>query len=157
MEFLAKSRNKRSKKINFEYGVRPIYYLSRCMGLWPFSIVYGLNGSIQKTQVRSIDAIWFLMSITLYLTATFTTFERIRQIPYSNMMIMIFNYIIQTMWLACSSLIIAMDLCNRNRIFKILEMFTTFDNEVCVFLICEFGIHNTFFRSTFMIQNRCPD
>lgn len=137
MKFFAKFRVKRSKKFNFEYGVRPIYYFLRLMGLWPFSIVHGLNGSIQETKVRFIDVVWFLISIALYLAAAFSTFERIKQIPYPNLMITIFNYIAQTLGLACGALHIAMDLCSRKRIGSFLDMFRTFDNEVCVLFICE--------------------
>lgn len=131
MECLAEVRKNRSKKLNLEYGIRPIYYLSCAMGLWPFSIVYDVNGSIQKTQIRFIDAFWFLISISMYFTVTFTTFERIQHLSNSNLMVIIFNYLIQIMGLACGTLIIAMDMYNRNNIANILEMFTIFDNEVC--------------------------
>lgn len=130
MEFFAKSRNNRTKNLNFEYGIRPIYYLSRTMGLWPFSIVHDSNGAIQRAQIRRIDALWFVISIAIYFTATLISFECVNRAHIGSLMILIFNYISQIVGLAFGTLIIAMDMCNRNRIANILEMFTAFDNEV---------------------------
>lgn len=117
--------------MNFECGIRPIYYISRVIGLWPFSIVHNSNGLIQRTEIRFFDALWFLVSIAIYFIATLTIFEGIKQSHSSNLMIMIFNYILQITGLAFGTLIIAVDMYNRNKIANILEMFTSFDNKVC--------------------------
>lgn len=109
------------------------------MGLWPFSIVYDANGLVQKTQIRLLDFVWFLISTALYVTLTYTIFERIKHIPYTNLMIMIFNYILQILGLACGALIIALDMYHCSKIANILEMLSTFDTDVNVyFYVCQF-------------------
>lgn len=134
MDFLLISRTNQSKKLNFEYGIRPIYYFSRIIGLWSFSISHDSNGAINKTRISLIDGAWFLISLILFLTATISKFEHIKYISNFNLMIIILSHIFYIMGLACGPLIITMNMYNRNKMANILEMFTIFDNKVWIWI-----------------------
>lgn len=124
------SRANQSQKLNFEYAIRPIYYSSRIIGLWPFSMSHDLNGVIQTTRISLFDGVWFLISLVQFFTATIFTYESIKYMPNLNLMIIIFNHIFHIMGLATGPVIIILDLFNRNKVANILASFTIFDNEV---------------------------
>lgn len=69
MNSLKNTSEARSKK--YQNSFQPIYYITRVVGRWPFTIVYNSNGSIKEACVGLFDRIWFLISICVYLTAFF--------------------------------------------------------------------------------------
>lgn len=131
---------------SFEYGFQPIYYFSRVIGLWPFTIVRDSNGSIEKTRVRFVDAFWFFISIFAYLTAAFYAYKDIKSLQVSNTETTNFSifFIFQIMCLLFGACGVVLDMCNRTKLVNILEKFTAFDNEV------GFSIYSiSFSRSSF--------
>lgn len=130
MDYLLYSRTNQSQKVNFEYGIRPIYYYSRIVGLWPFSITHNLNGVIQTTRISLADGVWFFISLIMFSTATISKFEHIKYMSNLNLMIIIFNHIFHIIGLATGPLIITLDMYNRNKMADILASFTIFDNNV---------------------------
>lgn len=116
----------------FQHGFLPIYYFSRCVGLWPFTIIHKANGSI-KARVRLFDSLWFLISICLYLTALYYTYKDIRNTlqkgPYLTSII---SQISQIPTFLFGAVGIAMDMLNRNRLITILKNFNEFDTEVSI-------------------------
>lgn len=52
-----------SGKNNFAYTIRPICYISRIVGLFPFTIIHDLNGDVQEARVTLLDFLWFKISI----------------------------------------------------------------------------------------------
>lgn len=65
-----------TRNVQSKHGFKPIYYFSRALGLWPFTI--DSNGSIKKAHVRLVDILWFSMSICLYLLAAYQTYNEYR-------------------------------------------------------------------------------
>lgn len=51
------------KKYNFLYSFRPIYYLSRTVGLMPFSFTYNSIGVVQSARISRLDCLWMVISI----------------------------------------------------------------------------------------------
>lgn len=110
---------------------QPIYYFLRCSGLWPFSIAYNSDGSIQAARVYLFDSLWFFVSICLYLVAAFYYFDRMMtdgsSVFVSNQM----YFIIQMIFLSLTVVGIILDMYNRKKLINILDKFITFDSEVC--------------------------
>lgn len=119
-----------------QHGFQPIYYFSRCAGLWPFTISYNSNGSIAGARIHIFDILWLLTSICLYFTALFYTYEDIEasqafeQTQFFATLIFFLNEIppllFGTIW-------IVLDMFNRNRLVDILKKFTLFDKKVSFF------------------------
>lgn len=117
----------------FEHGFQPVYYFSRCIGLWPFTITYDSNGSIKAARVRLLDRLWFLVSICLYLTALFFSYEDLmvslnlgRSYYFADLLFLIS----QIPPLLFGSVAIVLNFFNRNRLLNILKNFIAFDTEV---------------------------
>lgn len=119
-----------------QHNFRVIYYFSRCIGLWPFTIVYNPNGSIKEARVQLWDRFWFLISISFYFAALSYYIERVitdrdhtRSANISNLI----YYASQITFLLFGTVGILMDFFNRKNLATILDKFTTFDNEVSSF------------------------
>ena len=138
MEFLANAKNMHSKKPNFEYGFRPNYYYSRAIGLWPFTIVHDANETIQNSHVCSIDVVWFLASICLYLISAFYVYgDMIYEEDFES--VKSYTYFIFHLFLIVTLLSgacgIVLDMFNRRKLVNVLQKFIAFDNEVRFFFI----------------------
>lgn len=123
----------RSKK--FQHGFQPIYYFSRLIGLWPFTMIYISNGLIKETRINLFDSVWFLISISFYLTALFYACRKFDSDSSKIFDIWSLVYCIgQILALLFGAVGIALDMFNRNKLINILNKFIIFDNEVSVFL-----------------------
>lgn len=123
-----------SIKIDFTYGIRPIYYLSRLVGLWPFSIVSNSNGMVQRPNVHFYDALWFLVSAGFYVTAIFISYQRFElhsRIPNTFGSILACGfYVIEIMGLILGIVGISINMFNRDKLANVLQQFTHFDDQV---------------------------
>lgn len=117
----------RPKKV--QHGFQPVYYFSRFIGLWPFTIAHNSNGSKKEARVHLIDGFWFLISICLYLTAIFYIYKRIMDLRTSddNPYVLV-NSITNTVLLLFRAVSIVLDLFNRNSLVNILDKFIIFDS-----------------------------
>lgn len=114
-----------------QHGFQPIYYFSRSIGLYPFTLVYNSNGSIKGARVHLFDSFWFLISIGLFLIALFFTYERVMHIHALNLNLSDMMYFLsQIPPLLFGSVGIVLNTLNRNKLTNILEKFIIFDNEV---------------------------
>lgn len=131
MEFLANAKRRAQlKKINFFYGFRPIQYLSRIFGLWPFSIDCDPNGMVQKVCLRPCDILRAILSMGLYLIGALIFILRFRTDSEMFLILPFGFYMIRIVGLLTASLTIAMNIINRNKLMGILKQFASFDNEV---------------------------
>lgn len=137
MNFLGNA-SKTQPKI-FEHSFKPVYYFSRCIGLWPFTITYNINGSIKEARVHLLNSLWFLISICLYLSALFFCYVDLmysldsgRSYYFSDFLFLIS----QIPPLLFGSFAVVLNMVNRNRIVNILKNFMIFDTEVRLFLLC---------------------
>lgn len=117
---------------NDQHGFQSIYYFSRCVGLWPFTITYNSNGSIKEARICLFDWLWFWISNCLNLAALFCSYERqsYEQSSYEDY----FWYLIYNssemptlLYLTAS---ITLDMFNRNKLVNILKKFIIFDRKV---------------------------
>lgn len=143
METLTDARN----ELNFQYSFRPIYYYSRVVGLWPFTIVHDSNGSIEKTRVRFVDALYLFISICSYLMAIFFTFTKLK--PNAASYVHFIFFIFQTTSLLLGVCAVVLDMFNRNKLANILKMLTAFDNEVGCFFYFIFALISNSFAPLF--------
>lgn len=131
---MASSKNRtQSRPKTIRHGFHSIYYLSRCIGQWPFTITYNSNGSIKGSRVHLFDGFWFLLSICLYSAVLFFAYKSLKKWQDQNetyfLSFLIFT-INQIPPLLLGVVAIALDMYNRNRLVNILKNFTTFDKEV---------------------------
>lgn len=130
MEFLANTKRRvQLKKINFFYGFRPIQYMSRIFGLWPFSIETDPSGIIQKFHMRPYDILWAILTLALYLTVT-SIF--VRNIMETRIIIVLHFgfFMIRIVGLSTAALTIVMNIINRHKLIGMLKQFANFDNAV---------------------------
>lgn len=113
---------------NLRHGFQPIYYFSRSIGLWPFTITYNSNGSVKEARVHLFDSFWFLISISLYLTAIFYINKRIEAKDESTYLFV--NSISNILLHSVGAIGIVLDMYNRKSLVNILEKFSIFDREV---------------------------
>lgn len=126
-------RNLKPKKTDFFYEIWPIYYSSRTIGLWPFSLISSSNGTMQRTQIRACDALWLLISMCLFIGAIHNSvhlmlfflpdqkYGAITTIGYHSFEIMALTF---------GMLAIAYDLINRKQLIEILQKISKFDSRV---------------------------
>lgn len=118
---------------NLPHGFRPIYYFSRCIGLWPFKIYYDSNGSIKGTYVSLFDKFWFFISICLHLAASFFTYEDSQSTRDPHLLYyfpkLIYNLTAIPDFLF-GVLCIILEMFNRNRLVNILKQIIFFDRKV---------------------------
>lgn len=139
-KMLSVVNSKKVKSNKIEHGFESIYYFSRAIGVWPFTIVYNSNGLIQSTGVCVVDGFWIVISMCLYFTAIFFTYQDLKDANHSNVDSIAFSlhYLIQMMTLLFGAICgILLNFINRNKIMNILEEFITFDNQVRKCLKCE--------------------
>lgn len=124
----------KSNEINFALSLRPIYKFSRAFGLMPFTIVVDAKCNFKGTRVRTLDIIWFIISISLCLVMAIVYYQTIELTKGQNVStILVFgDAMIVIVGLMYTCVIIIMDMINRNKLIAILKMLNNFDNEVCV-------------------------
>lgn len=133
-----KNTSKAEQK-NVQHAFQPIYYFSRCAGLWPFTIEYDASGSIKRAPVHSFDCLWFLISICVYLTALFYAYQDLRNQVESGSHIfytLVFN-INNMPPLLFGAVSIVLDMLQRNKLINILNKFAIFDKDVCCMFECK--------------------
>lgn len=129
------AKENRVEKRNFGYSFLPIYYFSRVFGLMPYSIVYNARGEIQKSQVRMIDGLWFIISICIYVLVAFTNYLNVKlpeEMTTVSVALYFGHYMLLIEGLLVSAITIGLDMYNRHKLVVILKSFISFDKEVCV-------------------------
>lgn len=122
------------RSTNIQHGFQPIYYYSRCIGRWPFTIAYNSNGSIKEVRVHLFDIFWFFISNCLYLAVLFFVYEEMIWRFHALSSNSYFNYVIfyvsQIPTLLFGTIFIVLDMLNRKILVDILDKFIIFDKEV---------------------------
>ena len=129
---LAQNKKNPSKKYNLIYGLLPVYFFSRAIGLLPFSIVCNSTGKVQCARVRAFDFIWFVFSIGLYISMALFIYQAmvIPKDPNESVILIIGDNLLLISGLASAVIFILIDMFNRNRLVGILKNLTVFDDEV---------------------------
>lgn len=121
-----------SKKLTFAHSFQPIYYFLRIFGFMPFSIVHDLNGAIKTARVRTIDFLWFIISMAVYLLSAFHFLISNQHLHTAGTSILLANCTrsILTISKLFHCLCIGIDMCNRFKIVGILKKINSFDEKV---------------------------
>lgn len=122
----------KSEPKEFQHSFQPIYYFSRVIGLWPFSITYNSNGTI-TARVRPLDSLWFIVSICLYLAALFYACKNIKNTQTENVsyfLSVLISSMSQIPPLLFGPASIVLDMFNRDRLANIFNKCIVFDKEV---------------------------
>lgn len=116
-----------------QHGFHMIYYYSRCVGLWPFSIAYNSNHLIQEAHIDLFDWLWLLISMFVYSATLFCSYKNALT-AFSSNEDYFFWHLIHAVSEVPSILFaavgIVMDLFNRNILVNILRKFIIFDKRV---------------------------
>lgn len=131
-----------------QHSFYPIYYVSRSVGLWPFTILYKANGTIKEARICLPDRLWILLSISIYSVALYYTYEDMREMNHARVdsyFMDVINYITQIPILLFQVFNIILDMLNRKRLINILDKFINFDRKVglscCLSLMYSNGIN----------------
>lgn len=125
------NQENRSKNLNFADSFRPIYYFSRVFGLMPYSIIYDSNGDVQEPKVRTLDVLWFVISMCIYILMAVILYQEmnISNLNTSVYILLLGEFVLLMLTLIFGAQVIGMDMCNRFRIIDILKKINTFDKE----------------------------
>lgn len=123
------------RQMDFWDGFKPVYYFSRAFGLLPFSIRRNSNGDIQEPKVNRLDGLWFLLTIVVFLSASYFVHQYISAFnsKTGTYVAIILDDLHVVLSLAFGALMIAMDMCNRLKIVELWKHFISFDKEVSTF------------------------
>lgn len=134
---------------NFDYAFRPIYYFSRYVGLWPFSIICESNRKIRRARIGFFDVLRSILIIYLNLTLTFCGYKEIRprQENHTNNIRFIVFMAFQLSSFLFIILGIVLDVINRKKFVDILLKFNTFDHKVRHFCQISFANSNAMANS----------
>lgn len=116
-----------------QHSFQPIYYFSRCVGLWPFTITYNANGSIKGARVQKFDIFWCSISICLYLASQYHYIDRRIINTHTTKKSYLSNLIYftsQMTFLSFGSVAIILDMYNRKSLVNILDKLSIFDSKV---------------------------
>lgn len=128
----------RIQKSDFTLTFQPIYYISRIIGLIPFSISFDLNGEPQRPKVGKFDSIWLIISISVYLYGAWSfikKFESPSDPQESSYIIIYIDNAILVIGLLLGVLAVVLDWWNRYKLVEILEKLLIFDKEVKMIFI----------------------
>lgn len=130
---MIEKRDKNTKTVRFPNVLRPIYYISRAFGFMPYSIIHDSNGDIKEPNVKKIDILWLLLSITIHSFIVVLLHNNMKSLqdptrPYY--ILMIGDHLVAFVTVMFGIVMIGIDLCNRFKFIDILKKITTSDKEV---------------------------
>lgn len=125
----AESATRQNFKMIHTY--RPIYIVSRIFGQMPFSIVYHPNGDIHRPAINKLDAVWFLLSMSVFICLMYSAIELFstNSIVVSRISTL-GNIIIFGISCILGLLAIILDMCFRFKLINTFKKFTKFDQKV---------------------------
>lgn len=124
------------KAKDFSYGIRPIYYFSRAIGLMPYTIIRNPTSQVYESRVRLFDALWFAISIFFYIMMAISSYYNMKMPHDSNLssyILILGDFVLLILNLIVAAIIIIMDMCNRFKLVKILNTFIIVDKSVSQF------------------------
>lgn len=131
---MATKRDYSTKPCDIVFSYKPIYYCSRVFGLLPFSLAYDSNGEIKAPKISKFDAVWFVLSIAIYLVFANVIPMHLQKNAFVPAPILIMGYRLLLMFgLIYGAVMIVENMSSRFKFVKILKMFTGFDREARFF------------------------
>ena len=129
-----------TKKIDFVYSFRPIYYFSRIYGLMPFTITYNSYTKTHGSKLKCHDILWFIVSITIHLIHILTTTKYTLYLQDSKNISNILvsgDYFLEVFSMYYNIILVGLDMCMRSKLMMyIFEKINVFDEEVSECKIC---------------------
>lgn len=116
---------------NIDKLARMVYVVSRCSGLFPFSIVYNANGGIDDVVVKTIDIIWFIIAISVYALLAFVSLTmKPPVIITKDSIVYSFGLLQLSSVLFVGMLSICLNLFQRNKVLLTLKQMRSVDDEI---------------------------
>lgn len=120
-----------SKECDFVHSFRPVQYFSRVFGFMPFLINYDSSNLMYKPRLRTLDMLWSMILLLIYVSLMIVCYIQKIKIPYSTSQI-INNHAWFALILTSSFgvIVIVMDTCNRFKIVNFLNKINQADRMV---------------------------
>lgn len=120
-----------SLELNFGHSFKPIYYFSRIFGFMPFTIAYDSNGKVQTARIKTMDILWFMITVGLYLSSAlyFVVFAKQQTFPVKSIILMNCTRLTYMLRKLFNIVCIGMDIYNRFRFIEILKKINAFDEK----------------------------
>lgn len=125
---MASKRDFSTKLCDIVFSYQPIYYFSRIFGLLPFSLAYDANGEIRAPRISKFDAVWFAVSIAIYLVFAAVIPLDVPKGPPAPILIL-GNELLLMFGLIYGAIMIVENMCSRFKFIRILKTFSVFDRE----------------------------
>lgn len=125
---MASKRYFSTKLCDIVFSYQPIYYFSRIFGLLPFSLAYDASGEIVAPKISKFDAVWFVVSIAIYLAFATVIPLDIPKGPPAPILIL-GNELLLMSGLIYGAIMIVENMCNRFKFIRIMKTFCAFDRE----------------------------
>lgn len=118
---------------SFAYCFRPIYIVSRILGLIPFSIAFRSNGEMQKPKMSKIDFVWFAIYLSLLFYGLSLAFGMVKLQQSSSKDCSLISILGDSgmilLGLIITTVAIVLNFCNRRELVEIFKDINTFDKE----------------------------
>ena len=122
-----------TSKQKFNSSFRPIYIVSRIFGQMPFSIAYHSNGEIRRPVAKKFDAVWFVVSISVFIYYMFRLSKSFNMKKrFTTEILHVVDTFVSEIVLFHGFLAIILDMCNRFKLVDIFKMMIIFDKKANV-------------------------
>lgn len=101
----------------------------------PYSIECDLIGTIQRPRVNKLDILWFIISLGIYLSAAIASFKYLDVSEKALHILVVCDNYHLTLGLSFGFLLIANNMCKREKLVDLLRKFNDFDKEVMAWSI----------------------
>lgn len=139
---------------NIDKLAQMVYVVSRCSGLFPFSIVYNPNGGMDDVVVKTIDVIWFIVAISSYALLAFVSLTTKRPVIINkDSIVYSFGLLQLSSVLFVGMLSICLNLFQRNKLLLTLKQMRSVDDEILRLTGATVDVtqHKRFFRIAYSI------
>lgn len=129
----ATEQNRKKLSKNFFDCVKPVYESSKKFGLMIFSIKYSSNGEMENCEVHCMHIIWFIVSVSLFLSLTVFSAIVLVPVEYGNIRTTIFvrgRRVLMTINLILCAISTISNMLNRHRLIDMMKMINSYDKEV---------------------------
>lgn len=111
--------------------VFPVYVIGRCLGFWPFSVIFDRKHRTSRVKLRVFDYIWFTVTLGIFGTCLGYNIRYDYHSSQTDSLILIVSgrFILIGGFIMSIAALIA-DMANRKNIWKIITKFFEFDEEV---------------------------
>lgn len=123
-------------EINFWYSFQHIYFMSRIIGILPFSIKRNRYGEMIGSHVSFLDFFWFVTSIVGFIAISVSCYFIMKPMMTTSNLAIAGLSLVFIFAFAYFGVVVILNMLNRNRFILIVKIIEAFDQKViCIEII----------------------